>query len=108
MTDPPPIRYVPAIELRRLFNALHLTEAVETGTFTIQVKKDRHPSPPKAQEPVCTRSQAVSYLDAEGNQVAVAHRYLRQDGSIGASGRPDPKWILHEGVVWQAKPPAQS
>ena len=61
------------------------------------MKRDKHPSPPRADEPICTRSQIIAYLDAEGRRVAVVHQFVRQDGSIGASGRPDPKMLLHEG-----------
>lgn len=32
----------------------------------------------------------VSYRSG-GLEVAKAHRYLRRDGTIGASGKPDPK-----------------
>lgn len=40
-----------------------------------------------------TRSQLVMYDDGE-REVAIAHRYLFPDGSIGGSGKPDPKRIL--------------
>lgn len=79
-------------------------DAVEAGTLTIQLKADKHPSAPAASEPFCTRSQAVGYFDAEGRQIAVVHQYLRQDGSLGASGRPDPKWLLHNGEVLLPEP----
>jgi hypothetical protein len=32
--------------------------------------------------------------------VAVMHQYLRPDGTIGASGQPDPKRLVVEGDVW--------
>ena len=99
MTDQPRTRRIPASHLRRIFNERRLTEAVEAGELTIQMKRDRHPSPPRADEPICTRSQAIAYLDAEGRTVAVVHQFTRQDGSIGASGRPDPKLLLHEGEI---------
>jgi hypothetical protein len=28
------------------------------------------------------------------------HQYLRPDGTLGLSGRPDPKLVLYEGVVY--------
>ena len=82
-------------------------EAVEAGRLTIQLKTDKHPSAPGADEPFCTRSQAVGYFDADGRQVAVVHQYLRQDGSLGASGRPDPKWLLHDGEVLMPENPGR-
>lgn len=54
------------------------------------VLKERHPARPKSGEPFCTRSQMVSYM-AGDVELARAHRYLRPDGSLGASGKPDPK-----------------
>ncbi len=66
----------------------------------MKVVKDAHPSPPLADEPICTKSQLLAYYDHDGNKVAEAHQYLRTDGTIGASGKPDPKEILHEGVIY--------
>ena len=86
-------------ELRRLFNELGLFEAAQRGEFSIRVKRDGHPSALWVGEPVCTRSQAVGYIDADGREIAVVHQYLRRDGSIGASGRPDPKRLLHNGEL---------
>ena len=36
----------------------------------------------------------VRYLDADGNVVAMVHQYLLPDGTLGASGNPDPKWLF--------------
>lgn len=30
----------------------------------------------------------------------MVHIYLRVDGSIGGSGKPDPKWLFEDGVVY--------
>ena len=32
--------------------------------------------------------------------VALAHQYRHPDGSIGASGKPDPKQVLVGGELW--------
>jgi hypothetical protein len=37
-------------------------------------------------------------------KVAVAHQYLRPDGTLGASGRPDPKAIFSEDVLYIIDP----
>jgi hypothetical protein len=42
----------------------------------------------------------VSYLDSDGNEVARVHQYLRPDGTIGASGKPDPKRLLDGGILY--------
>jgi len=51
--------------------------------------------------PSGTRSQMISYIDKDGFELARAHRFLLPDGSIGASGRPDPKRILDGGVLYR-------
>jgi hypothetical protein len=58
---------------------------------------------PRAGQPPGTLSQRVSYWESAGGsltKVAVVHRYLRPDGSLGASGLPDPKRVLHRGVIY--------
>lgn len=39
-------------------------------------------------------SQAVEYRDRYGSRVAIVHQYRMQDGSLGGSGRPDPKIVV--------------
>jgi hypothetical protein len=41
--------------------------------------------------PDCVRSETIHFLDNQGHLIAVAHQFCRADGSIGASGKPDPK-----------------
>jgi hypothetical protein len=58
---------------------------------------------PRMGQPVGTRSQLVEYWDAQQGRlvkVALAHRYLLADGSLGASGKPDPKQVLHQGMLY--------
>jgi len=43
----------------------------------------------------------VSYRDASGNEVARVHQYLRPDGTIGASGKPDPKRVFINGTLYR-------
>lgn len=50
------------------------------------------------QFPRGTKSQLIIYYDGE-REVALAHRYLFPDGSIGGSGKPDPKRILCCGAL---------
>jgi hypothetical protein len=65
----------------------------------------------RAGEPIGTLSQRVEYWDTDGAalyKIAVVHRYLRPDGTLGASGLPDPKRVLHDGVIYapHIAPPA--
>ena len=69
----------------------------EAGRLREVVVKDR--PCPLASEPAGTRSQMVAYFDGV-RRVALVHRYLRPDGTVGASGMPDPKELLDDGVLY--------
>lgn len=82
-------------KLREMFESLRLWERAMAGELRQKVIGNNHPSRNKAKEPFCTRSQMVSYIDRNGREVARVHQYLRPDGTLGASGKPDPKRILY-------------
>ena len=43
----------------------------------------------------------VWYFSPEGQELALIHQYLLPDGTIGGSGRPDPKrMILDDEVIY--------
>jgi len=48
----------------------------------------------------------IQYRRRDGPTVALAHRYLRVDGTLGASGRPDPKrlYLADEIVAIEREP----
>lgn len=55
-------------------------------------------------EPDGTTTGLVEIVDPATNQrIAVAHRLLRPDQSFGGSGRPDPKMLLVDGVLYLQK-----
>jgi hypothetical protein len=99
----PQIERVTEAELRRLFNENYLPR-IQAGEITTVVLRgaNKHPSPILAHEPFCTESQEVSYRDpVTGQELARAHRYLRRDGTIGASGFPDPKRVYLNGILYR-------
>jgi len=101
-TSPPPTR-VSQSEIRKLFNE-HYLDGINSGRIHMKVMRGagRHPSPPLAFEPYCTESQEIYYFDSETNQeIARAHRYLRPDGTLGASGLPDPKRVFLNGIWYR-------
>src|ERR1043166_1157017 len=102
MTIIPPKREISPRELREMFNRGGYLAKVAAGELTASIKKDRHPSSTKAKEPFCTRSQSIAYLDSAGDEVAYVHQYLRTDGTIGAPGLPDPRRLLHDGILYIA------
>lgn len=61
---------------------------------------DKHPAPPTSGQPLCTHSQTLAYIDDSNQEVARVHQYKRPDGSIGASGRPDPKRLLVDNILY--------
>lgn len=44
--------------------------------------------------------QILRYGDENGAEVAIVHQYLRQDGTLAASGLPDPKRITVDGICY--------
>jgi hypothetical protein len=107
MSERPRVLRVPDSELRRLFIALGFQELIDSGALTETLLSNRHPSPNKANEPDCTRLQLLAYADKNGLVDARLHRYLRQDGTLGASGRADPKYLFYAGVIYKQEPSRQ-
>jgi hypothetical protein len=103
MAGRPQLLAVPIEVIRRLFNEGKYWNRVQSGELTEKLLHDGHPSPPRSAEPLCTRSQVIAYLDAKGHRVAIVHQYLRTDGRLGASGKPDPKKLLHQGVLYTVR-----
>ena len=86
--------------LRALFNE-HVRPRIDSGELTSIVTDDRKPASLPPSEPFCTRSQFVRYITRERAEIAGCHQYLRPDGQVGASGKPDPKIVVHEGVAYK-------
>ncbi len=102
ITDPFPTRRVSTEELRRIFNHEGIWDKIQAGELQQNVVADRHPAAPLAPVPYCTHSQFIIYVDSQNQEVARAHQYLLPDGSIGASGRPDPKRVFFNGILYYA------
>lgn len=103
--DPPrPVvsraRTADAAFIRQKFVELKIEEQLEARKLRPVVRISR---PPRADhnQPPGTMSQLVDVLDASGTCVAEFHQYLLPDGSIGASGRRDPKGVLVAGIYYR-------
>lgn len=83
-----------------MFNDGKYWEKVQRGTLYARLMSNQHPGSPKARVPICTRSQYLIYSNNAGQKVAGVHQYLRPDGTLGASGRPDPKELLIDGTLY--------
>lgn len=87
--------------MRCRFNRRRYWRRQLAGEFTRRLNRDKHPAPPASGQPHCTRSQNISYLDAEGREIARVHQYLRPDGTLGGSGKPDPKRLFENGILYR-------
>jgi hypothetical protein len=99
---------VHATELRRMFNEGRYWERLKKGELAAFPAGNRHPAPPF--EPYCTVSQTVHYYTRSRPlpaKVAVVHQYLRPDGTLGASGKPDPKAIIQDDTMYILDPGSQ-
>ena len=97
----PPIIRVSEWRMRRRFNRGRYYERLLAGELTSRMHQT-HPSRTKANEPFCTYTQEVFYIDA-GTEVARVHQYLRPDGTLGASGKPDPKMLVESGMMYRLR-----
>src|SRR3990167_4629064 len=104
MTEPDfPIIRVSECDMRKMFNEGRYWEKIQRGELKMSVRRSTHPTRTKANEPFCTYTQEISYLDQDGREVARVHQYLRPDGSIGAKGRPDPKRLFINSIMYRLR-----
>ena len=84
------IIYTSPDEVRAIFNT-YVLPRIPSGDVAQMIQSSNVPSPSSGQ-PRGTRSERIVYFDG-GQLIAVAHRFVAPDGSIGGSGRPDPKAV---------------
>lgn len=97
-----PIQRIEVDEMRQKFNSRGYAQKVEAGEWTAIVLESRV-SPNLPQEAVEIQSVMLSYRDQNGNEVARVHQYQRPDGSLAASGKPDPKRLVQDGILYRLK-----
>lgn len=98
-------RWVSATQLREMFNDRDLYGKALSGELTAVTRKDSPLKTPTDDLPMGTRSQTVEYLDMNGDLVALVHQYLLPDGSLGASGLPDPKKLILDRCIYAIPSP---
>jgi hypothetical protein len=84
--------------LREIFNECQYFSRTQAGEFR-EVVLYSSPAPITAGQRPGTKSEIIEYRDAN-DRVALVHQYTRPDGSIGASGLPDPKKVLKDNVLY--------
>jgi len=90
----PLVKRIPVSELRQLFDYANYWDRAAKGEY-LKVVIGRH-TPDSKSEPPGTESQMISIQRIDGFEVARVHAYVRPDGSLGASGKPDPKAVYDE------------
>lgn len=85
-----------------MFNEGGYVGRAEAGELQEVVTRSGTPSP-EIGLPPGSKSQAISYRTENGEELARAHRFVLPDGTIGASGKPDPKRVFLEGTLYRLK-----
>ncbi|MFT4041408.1 MAG: hypothetical protein QM692_24710 [Thermomicrobiales bacterium] len=82
--------------LRLCFNESQVLERAQAGQITWRLRKDKEMLPEKCAAmrfPFGTRVQIIEYADESG-PLALAHQFVYPDATVGASGKPDPKFVI--------------
>lgn len=83
----------------RIFNENRYYERMKDGEFRSEiVKQSRRRGGDRNVRN--TMSQTVEYRDGFGRRVALVHQYRMRDGSLGGSGKPDPKIVVHNDTAY--------
>lgn len=86
--------------MRDLFNSSGLIERWQAGELqTVAARPARSPAANRG-FPAGTLSITEEWWE-ESTRVAVVHYYQLPDGSLAASGRPDPKWLFDGVTVFE-------
>jgi len=88
-----------------LFNRSDTPRQITAGLLKPEYLRNKHLARDKAAElslPYCTHAQMIRYRDQEGRPVVEVFQYLQPDGSLGASGLPDPKRLWLGSAVYVA------
>src|SRR3989442_13633575 len=82
-----------------MFNKERYWERVQAGELVAVPIHTGTPSPESGQPPGTTTKTFAIRETANGPDLAHAHAFIRPDGTIGASGKPDPKRIWKDGKL---------
>ena len=94
MTKPPTLR-VSCTEIQRLCRECNCLSWLPKLTRVLS--HNQHAKPQSGQV-AGTMSQIIKCYDESEMLVLVVHQFVRPDGTIGASGKPDPKRIVQNGI----------
>jgi hypothetical protein len=86
--------------MRKRFNESGYWDKVKNGRWTAVPLASRI-SDALDQETVQITSLMFSYRNENGEEMARVHQYERPDGTIAASGKPDPKRLVQDGILYR-------
>ena len=92
----PNVKYVSGSIIRQAFNKGNFWQRALNGEFRTWTYYNTHYTRGKARQKgyqYCTNSQIVRYFDTSNKLIAVVHQIRNPDGTLGASGMPDPKYL---------------
>jgi hypothetical protein len=98
----PQVEPVSAKRLSELFDRGQYRERYSRGELKRKLYHEEL-APLSAGQPANTLSQLFEYLDDGLKRVALIHQYRLPDGTLGASGREDPKQIVDDGIIYILK-----
>jgi hypothetical protein len=87
-------------EMRCRFNQGRYRERAQTGELKEIIKRVGQASPEVGQ-PQYTKSLEIRYIDLNNIEVATVQQFVRPDGTLGASGLPDPKRLFQDGIQYR-------
>jgi hypothetical protein len=96
----PVIKRVTSEEMCKRFNQGGYWDKAKSGELTVH-SLESNISTLLTQESVQIISESLSYRDHQGNEIARVHQFRRPDGTLAASGKPDPKRLLENGILYR-------
>jgi hypothetical protein len=96
-----PRRLVCPTILRQRFNAMDFPGRIARREVFERVVHVGTPRPAAHQE-AGTVAETVVYMDERWRFLARVHQYRKPNGTLGGSGRPDPKVLVVDGETWVA------
>jgi hypothetical protein len=101
MPNGTPFQRISQRKLRVYFNEWDYAGKVVSGEFVAMVYRERPPGNKAPPMPIGSVSQEVHYFDRRMRRRAIVHQYLQPDGTLGASGKPDPKYLMgDDGTIY--------
>lgn len=98
------VNWVDVGKIRALFNNSQYFEKIKKGLLQKKVIQTTPlKNPHEKGEPPGTCSEIILYRERKTGFFAIVHQYTRPDGSIGASGKPDPKRLKIAGKIYGTK-----